>query len=164
MKSTLGVLTAAALILIPLAACAQTGQKDEGPAPAFSVTDLQGRTVTLADFKGKVLVLNFWATWCPPCRAEIPAFVEAYEELEGEGLAILGLSTDRMSNEQLSEWLASFKVNYPVAFATPEIVRDYRPGDFIPATLIVDPQGRIRYRHVGVMDKDTLVELFRKFK
>ncbi|MBC7364436.1 MAG: TlpA family protein disulfide reductase, partial [Candidatus Aminicenantes bacterium] len=64
------------------------------PAPAFEVTTLDGKTITLDSLKGKVVLVNFWATWCPPCRAEIPDFIEAYSELKGQGLEILGFSVD----------------------------------------------------------------------
>jgi cytochrome c biogenesis protein CcmG/thiol:disulfide interchange protein DsbE len=163
----------AALILFALtaafaAACApdKAEPRTESPAetaPDFALTDLQGNAVTLADYKGKVLFLNFWATWCPPCRREIPDFIEAYKELKGEGLEILGVSVDEVTAAALLDWVRKTGINYPVALATPEIVQAYRPGEFIPATIVIDGKGVIRHRQSELMDKETLVRLFREY-
>jgi peroxiredoxin len=159
-------ITAAAMALLAAAAtCAQPKQDAPSvPAPDFSVQDLGGNTLTLASFKGKVLVINFWATWCPPCRREIPDFIAATKELKGEGLEILGLSVDETTAPALLEWTRKQGINYPIALATPEIVRAYEPGDFIPATIVIDRQGRIRFRQSEMMDKDTLIGLFNRYK
>jgi peroxiredoxin len=143
-------------------ACAQS-QEESTPAPDFSLIDLDGNLLTLADYKGKVLVLNFWATWCPPCREEIPDFVEAYRKHKADGLEILGLSVDQIPADRVRAWGEKAGINYPVAMATPRIIADYRPGQYIPATIIIDRQGRIRHRHVALMDEATLVGLFKRY-
>ncbi|HOW84488.1 MAG TPA: TlpA disulfide reductase family protein [Candidatus Aminicenantes bacterium] len=153
---------AAVMALAGAAACAP--QKQDSAAPDFKIQDLQGRTLSLADYKGKVLFINFWATWCPPCRKEIPDFIAAYGELRERGLEILGLSVDDMSGAALLDWVKARNINYPVGLAAPEIVAAYEPGDFIPATIVVDRKGVIRFRQAGAMDKDTLIKLFEKFK
>jgi peroxiredoxin len=160
----------AALLTLVLAAalaamCAPGGAPsgESSPAPDFSVKDLKGNTHSLADYKGKVLVLNFWATWCPPCRQEIPDFIEAYKSLKAEGLEILGLSVDSVAPDKLLEWTMDAGMEYPVALATPEILEAYRPGDYIPSTIIIDGRGRVRHRHSGLMDKETLTRLFKEF-
>jgi peroxiredoxin len=157
-------------IVILLAAAVAAGrctptrsQEESTPAPDFCVKNLEGRTVSLADYKGKVLAVNFWATWCPPCREEIPDFIETYKSLKSAGLEILGLSVDSLPLEKLREWTGQAGITYPVAVATRQIVEAYRPGGFIPATILIDRKGLIRYRHVGVMDKDTLVRLFKEY-
>jgi cytochrome c biogenesis protein CcmG/thiol:disulfide interchange protein DsbE len=138
-------------------------QSENVPAPDFALKDLQGKDIKLADYKGKVLVLNFWATWCPPCRAEIPDFVEAYAANKDKGLEILGLSVDRMTADKLLPFVNKAKINYPVVLADAKIVQDYEPGDYIPATIIIDKKGILRRRHVGLMDKETLVQLFNQY-
>jgi len=139
-------------------------QTEATPAPDFTVTDLQGKSLSLASYKGKILVLNFWATWCPPCRREIPDFIEVYREYRDKGMEILGVSVDETTAEALLEWTKRTGINYPIALATPEIVRDYEPGDYIPATIIVDGNGQIRYRQSSLMDKETLIRLFRQYQ
>jgi thiol-disulfide isomerase/thioredoxin len=167
------VLAAAAMLaLIALAATAvacppspEAEAESEAPAaPEFMVKDLMGTDLSLAGYKGKVLVINFWATWCPPCRREIPDFIEAYRELKGEGLEILGFSVDDTTAPALLEWTKKTGINYAIALATPDIIRDYEPGQYIPATIIVDRDGRLRYRHTGLMDKETLLRLFQQYK
>ncbi|RPI97810.1 MAG: TlpA family protein disulfide reductase [Candidatus Aminicenantes bacterium] len=161
------IFAAAFAIAAVVMACAQPAQEtrtEPVPAPDFSIRDLQGNTLSLAAYKGKVLVVNFWATWCPPCRKEIPDFVAAYKELKGEGLEILGLSVDEMTAPALIEWTKKMGVNYPIALATPEIIAAYEPGDFIPATIIIDRKGMIRFRQSELMTKETLVRLFQQYK
>lgn len=138
-------------------------QGENVPAPDFVLKDLQGKDVKLADYEGKVLVLNFWATWCPPCRAEIPDFVEAYAANRDKGLEILGVSVDRMAADRLLPFVIMAKINYPVALADVKIVQNYEPGDYIPATIIIDKKGILRHRHVGRMDKNTLIRLFNQY-
>jgi len=129
-------------------------------APDFSVTTLNGRTITLAGLKGKVVLVNIWATWCPPCRTEIPDFVAFYAAHKDQGLEIIGLSVDEMSAAELKPFLASLKVNYPIALATPKIIRDFAPGEYIPTTFVIDKKGMIRDKRVGGMDMRSLEELF----
>lgn len=162
MKKTLTVLVGISFLLAAGAAVLRA-QSENVPAPDFVLKDLQGKDLKLADYKGKVLVLNFWATWCPPCRAEIPDFVEAYTANKDKGLEILGLSVDRMPADKLLPFVNKAKINYPVALADTKIVQDYGPGDYIPATIIIDKKGIVRHRHVGQMDKNTLVQLFNQY-
>jgi cytochrome c biogenesis protein CcmG/thiol:disulfide interchange protein DsbE len=165
MSAATAALAIGAIAAIAAPACVPAATKAGiGPAPPFAVKDLKGDTLTLSSYKGKVLILNFWATWCPPCRREIPDFIEAYRQLKDEGLEIIGLSVDEASAPALLEWVSKTGINYPVALATPEIVRDYEPGEFIPATIVIDPDGRIRYRQSSLMDKATLVRLFREYR
>ncbi len=136
--------------------------QDLGPAPDFRVQDLQGNILSLADFRGKVVFLNFWATWCPPCREEIPDFSDAFTQNKSKGLMIIGLSVDEMSPEELTSFAVRNKITYPVAFATSKISEDYKPGQFIPTTFVIDKQGRIRHKQVGLMEKQMLTSIFEK--
>jgi peroxiredoxin len=129
-------------------------------APDFSVTTLDGGTITLAGLKGKVVLVNFWATWCSPCRAEIPDFAAFYAKNKDNGFEIIGLSVDEMSAAELKPFLAALKVNYPIALATPKIIRDFAPGGYIPTTFVIDKKGMIRDKQVGGMDMGSFEELF----
>lgn len=132
------------------------------PAPEFSLKDLEGKAISLADMKGKVVFLNFWATWCPPCREEIPDFVEFYNQYSPRGVEIVGLSVDKLSPDDLRMFVRKNKMSYPVAFATKRIIEAYEPGPYIPTTIVIDKQGRIRDKQVGGLNKETLADWFQK--
>jgi peroxiredoxin len=153
-----------ALMIAVLAAWGgAASQTAAGPAaPDFTVKDLDGKTISLSALKGKVVLINFWATWCPPCREEIPDFVAFYNENKDRGLEIVGLSVDKMTAEELKPFVAHFKMSYPVALATSKIIRDFEPGDAIPTTIVIDKKGVIRDKQVGAMDRATLNKLFQK--
>jgi len=134
------------------------------PAPEFSVTTLDGQQLTLASLKGKVILVNFWATWCPPCRAEIPEFIEAYAELKDRGLEILGFSVDDLPEADLKAFVVKNKMNYPVALVGQDIVSAFRPGQYIPTSIFIDRNGRLRYKHVGQLAKKDLVRIFEELE
>ena len=133
-------------------------------APDFTLTDLSGKSISLADYRGKVLFLNFWATWCPPCRAEIPDFVEVYGQNKSRGLEIIGISLDSKDKEAIAAFVEKYKINYPVVLesrkTTEKVIADYEPGQYIPTTIVIDKQGRIRGKQVGQMDKALLLKYF----
>lgn len=129
-------------------------------APDFSLTDLKGTSISLADYKGKVVFLNFWATWCPPCRNEIPGFVEVYDKYKDEGLEILGVAVSDRENK-VKDFVQKNEVNYPCAMGTEQILRDYEPGQYIPTTIVIDRNGQIHKRHVGYMDKSEVEQIFK---
>lgn len=133
-----------------------------GPMPAFSVKDIRGTTISSAGLKGKVVIVNFWATWCPPCRAEIPDFVAFYDKNKAKGVEIVGFSVDDLTAAEIAPFVAKFKMTYPVVLADRQIVRDFDPGNAIPTTFIVDKQGRIRHKQVGLMDRTALESWFSK--
>ncbi len=111
------------------------------PAPVFSERDTDGKLVTLDEYRGKVVLLNFWGTWCPPCKAEIPAFermaVEHRENLEVVGAAVFS------SEAKVLQFCADFQVNYPVFMGSYELMEKYGKVSAIPTTFIIDKKGRI---------------------
>ena len=152
------------LIIAILAAVAGTASRPAPPqaAPSLTVKDIEGKSIALAGLKGKVVLINFWATWCPPCRAEIPDFVAFYNENKDRGLEILGLSVDKMTAAELKPFVTQFKMSYPVVLATSKVVLDFGPVDAIPTTIVIDKKGVIRERQVGGLDRATLDKLFLK--
>jgi peroxiredoxin len=155
--------TALLTIALILGAAALTAQiVPNMPAPAFTLKDLNGKSISLADLRGKIIVLNFWATWCPPCREEIPDFVEFYNQNKATGLEIVGVSVDNIPAAQVQAFVNKNKMTYPVAMFTEKIVRDYGPIDAIPTTFIIDKTGRVRYTQVGMMGRDALARWYGK--
>ena len=150
-----------ALIAFTLIVSAATFAAKEKPAPDFALTDLAGNEITLDDLTGKVIFLNFWATWCGPCRHEIPDFIEFYDKYKEQGVEIIGISVDK-SEKKVKEFMDQHKINYPVAMATNEIMGDYKPGRYIPTTIIINPNGDIVEKKVGIMDKATLESYFQE--
>jgi len=147
----------AALVFLSRAVSAVQGQQ----APDFSLKDLKGNSVTLADYKGKVVFLNFWATWCPPCRQEIPDFIKAYDKHKADGLVILGVAVSDRENS-VKSFVERNKINYPVAMGDMKIVQDYEPGQYIPATIVIDRNGNIHDKHVGIMDISQVEKIFQE--
>ncbi len=133
-------------------------------APEFTLIALDGTEVTLRDFEGKVLFLNFWATWCSPCRQEIPGFLEIYDKYKDEGMEILGVSLDRQGPDVIKPFAEKMKITYPLAMANNEIMQAYQPGQYIPATIIIDREGNIHNKHVGYMDKTQVEKMFLELK
>ena len=144
------VLTLVAALVTSLALRADGGFKAT-PAPAWQLPDVDGRAVSSDRLKGKVVVLDFWATWCPPCRAEIPGYVELQKKYQREGLAIVGVSLDQGGPGVVSRFIADHRINYQVVIGDDKIVEAFGGIDAIPTTFIIDRQGVIRYRKVGAM-------------
>jgi cytochrome c biogenesis protein CcmG/thiol:disulfide interchange protein DsbE len=132
------------------------GLKPGSPAPGFSLTDITGRRLDLASYRGKVVLLDFWATWCGPCRKEIPRFVEMQEEYGPRGLQILGISLDD-SAEPVRGFYRELKMNYPVALGDAALAEKYGGVLGLPTAFLIGRDGRIRASHVGEADL-TLIE------
>jgi cytochrome c biogenesis protein CcmG/thiol:disulfide interchange protein DsbE len=132
-------------------------------APDFKLASIDGRSVSLSDFKGKVVVVNFWATWCPPCRAEIPDFVRMQSKYRKRGLAFVGLSLDAGGARDVRPFAEEHNVNYPMLVANDEVAKQYGGIVGIPTSFVVDRDGRIVKRFVGYTDpkvwESTLEEL-----
>jgi thiol-disulfide isomerase/thioredoxin len=125
--------------------------RNPDPAPDFSLTSLDGKPVTLAGSKGKVILLNFWATWCGPCRAEIPDLVELQNKYK-EHLQILGLVVDDDDQDAVKDFAEKFGINYPVALATNDIRLQYGGIAALPTSFVLDSEGRIVQKHEGLRD------------
>jgi peroxiredoxin len=134
-------------------ACAAKGKANLD----FTLKDINGANVQLADYKGKVVLLNFWATWCGPCKLEIPEFVEAYQRYRDKGFVILGvLSEDDPSPADLRTFTTDFKMNYPVFREHQELAAANGELWALPTSFLIDRHGSICTRHTGAMSKEML--------
>lgn len=128
-------------------------------APIFSGTNLvDGKEISLDNFNGYVLIIDFWASWCPPCRKEIPSFVELHDKYKDKKFAVIGISLDK-TEAAVKSFIAEQKVNYPIIMATKKMVSDYeeamgQPIRFIPTTVITNRSGQIVSVHTGFVEKD----------
>lgn len=122
-------------------------------APDFSLKDASGADIRLSALKGKVVLLNFWATWCGPCKAEIPWFEEFHNTYTGRGLAVVGISMDEEGWKVVKPYMQSAKMNYPVAIGDDALAEKFGGIDSLPETLIIDRAGKIAFRHVGIVAK-----------
>ena len=125
--------------------------RDPAEVDDLAMRDLSGQQVALADLRGKVTLINFWATWCGPCRSEIPDLVELQDRY-GDHLQIIGVSLDEGGPEVVQSFADEFAMNYPVVMTTAEITKRF-PGVFaLPTTFVIDAEGRVAQTHVGLVD------------
>lgn len=122
---------------------------------AFNLVTLEGKNVTLAGYEGKVLLLNIWDTWCPPCRAEIPYFIEFYNEYQSKGFEILGVALGQEGLDKVHGFIQQYGINYPNALATQEVINGFGPINGIPTTFLIDRKGNVSQKYVGMRDKET---------
>jgi cytochrome c biogenesis protein CcmG, thiol:disulfide interchange protein DsbE len=118
--------------------------------PAFQLTTLDGTAVSSESLRGQVVLVNFWATWCPPCRVEMPGFQRVYAAKRAQGFTILGVATDAAGRGPVLDFLRERGITYPVAMATGSVVRDFGGANLLPTSFLIDRQGRIRNEVRGV--------------
>jgi thiol-disulfide isomerase/thioredoxin len=128
--------------------------RDPKPAPMFAVTDIDGREVSTASLRGKVVIVNFWATWCGPCRAEVPDLV-ALQAKYKDTLQVIGVSEDEAGVEVVKRFAAEHKINYPIVMMTPQIEKLYPGISALPTSFIVDRESRVVQKHVGMLTART---------
>jgi cytochrome c biogenesis protein CcmG/thiol:disulfide interchange protein DsbE len=158
-NGTLGTLLLAILLTGGCSAAARPSQsgnvirfvRNPDAAPEFQLEGLDGKPLSLASARGKVVLLNFWATWCGPCRAEIPDLIELQEKYAGK-LQIIGLTVDEDDAGVVKQVVAKTRINYPVAMSSPEIRIKYGGVAALPTSFLVDTQGRVVQKHEGLRD------------
>ncbi len=169
MRSPSSVLSAAILCLL-LAGCNRTSvsanaaRPQEGTeqaadtgasplhkeAPDFALKDRDGATVHLSDYKGKVVVLDFWATWCGPCKIEIPWFMEFEQQFKDKGFAVLGVSMDEGGWDDVKPYIEERKINYRILLGDDKVDHEYGGIDSLPTTFLIDRSGKVAAVHVGL--------------
>ena len=139
--------------------------KDRHAAPDFALKDADGKTVHLSDYRGKVVLLDFWATWCGPCKIEIPWFMDIERKNKDKGFEVLGVSMDDNGWEDVKPFLAELQVNYRVVIGNDDTAKNYGGVDALPTTFLIDREGKIAAIHIGLASRrefeDGVEELLR---
>ena len=128
-------------------------EKARKPAPDFQLKDGDGKVVKLSDYKGKVVLLNFWATWCGPCKIEIPWFVEFEQNYRDKGFAVLGVAMDEEGWAAVKPFVSSHKVNYRMVIGDDMTAQKFGGVESLPTSFMIDREGRIAAVHVGLVSK-----------
>jgi cytochrome c biogenesis protein CcmG, thiol:disulfide interchange protein DsbE len=119
------------------------------PAPDFVVETLDGQSIRLSELRGQVVLVNFWATWCPPCRIEMPGFQRVWDDYRDQGFVIVGLSVDQGVRSDVARWVGDRGLTFPIAFAPGSVVRSYGGASVLPTSILIDTEGRIAHRVQG---------------
>ncbi|TKB80898.1 MAG: TlpA family protein disulfide reductase [Nitrospira sp.] len=149
----------AGLFLLTASLIADTqaaGLNDPKPVPASAFRDLRGTSVSLSDFKGQVLLVNFWGTWCVPCLREIPELVRLSARFDTKGLAVVGIAVDSGRPDDIRAFMIEHQINYPTLVSPLGPVKKIFRVVGFPTTLLIDRHGVIRKRYVGPQTEETL--------
>lgn len=131
-------------------------------APDFELVSLDGRKVKLSDFRGKAVVLNFWATWCAPCKIEMPWFVDLQKQYGSDGLEIVGVAMDDSDPSKIAQFASEMGVNYPVLLGTNKVSEAYGDVEYLPTTFYINRTGRIVGKVAGLITKAEIEDDARK--
>lgn len=144
-----------------LTGCSAVVESADKKAPGFSLQDINDRTVRLSDYENHVVILNFFATWCPACISEIPDFIELMNKYGDKGFVIIGISVDRTRADEIRDFAVTNNINYPVLIDNGLVSDEYGPVRGIPATFIIDKKGNIVQQIVGAKNKDYFEEIIK---
>ena len=148
----IGVCSPEALLALlnpaPLAQTVSANTAKGQPAPDWQLAGFDGKPIKLSDFKGKVVVLNFWATWCPPCRKEIPTLVALQKDYSAQGVVVVGVSLDQGGSAVVQSFASKMAIEYPIAIGNEELAAAYGV-QAIPTTFIIDRAGNVIGEHQG---------------
>jgi thiol-disulfide isomerase/thioredoxin len=139
-----------------------TSQMQNGAAPDFALQSLEGKTIRLSDFRGKPVVLNFWATWCGPCKIEMPWFVDFQKQYGPAGVQFLGVAMDDASTKDIAEFTNSMKVNYPILIGKESVGDAYGGVQFLPETFYIDRNGNVVDKAFGLKGRREIEDDIKK--
>jgi cytochrome c biogenesis protein CcmG/thiol:disulfide interchange protein DsbE len=131
-------------------------------APDFTLKRMNGKPFTLSDHKGQVIVLNVWATWCPPCRKEIPGFIKIQKEMRDKGVLFVGVSLDKKGWKAVRPFAKKYGINYPIMVDDGTVNSKYGPFRGIPTTFIITKKGKVAYGAAGMINTDALKPVLEK--
>src|SRR5579863_6909834 len=149
MRNRIAALIAAAALAVPALAADPTG----APAPPFTLGSKAGQSVSLAQYKGQVVMLNFWASWCGPCRQEMPLLESIYRKYNRLGFTLIGVNVEPDSNAA-NAWLKQTPVSFPILYDKDSKVSKLYDVEGMPSTVIIDRKGNVRYRHISYKPGD----------
>lgn len=133
-------------------------------APVFTLQDLEGNQVSLSDYRGKLVFVNFWATWCGPCRMEIPHFVELVDKYGDDGFAILGITVDDPRDfKKIPGFVDQYNINYPVLYGNGQVAAMYGGINSIPTTFVINQEGKALGKIVGARSKEQFESIITQF-
>lgn len=127
-------------------------------APDFILEGISGEKVRLSNYRGKVIILDFWDTWCNPCRVEIPSFVKLQEEWGNKGLQIIGIAFAKQGINAVKTFAQKYKINYPIGICDEQTFNSYGPIKGIPTTFVIDKEGRIYKKYIGYRHEEIFIE------
>jgi len=131
-------------------------------APDFELKSIDGKQVRLSDFRGKAVLLNFWATWCAPCKIEMPWFVELQKQYAAQGLQVLGVAMDDSGEETIAKFAKQMAINYPLLIGKESVGDAYGGVEFLPTTFIIDRQGKVVDRVFGLVGRSEFEDSVKK--
>ncbi len=131
-------------------------------APDFELTSLDGKRVKLSDYRGKAVLLNFWATWCSPCKVEMPWFVELQKKYGNDGLVVLGIAMDDTETRKIAQFTSEMGVNYPVLLGTDKVSEDYGNVEYLPTSFYIDREGKLTGKGTGLLGRDEIEQNVQK--
>ena len=126
-------------------------------APNFDLTSTEGKNVKLSDYRGKVVIVDFWATWCPPCRKGIPDLIELQKEFKNN-LVVIGVSLDQDTKSDVVPFIKKYGINYPVVYGTNQVIMEYGSINAIPTSFVINKEGKIVDKHIGLVPKSEYVK------
>ena len=168
-KNPLVLVALAAIVAVMLWAGIYVSRKSNGGAPAgsqlrgqlapdFELQTLDGKNMKLSDFRGKAVLLNFWATWCGPCKIEMPWFVDLQKQYGPQGLQIVGVAMDDSSNEDIAKFVKEMDVNYPILLGKEAVGQSYGGVGVLPTTFFIDRDGKFVGREFGLQSRSVFVD------